>query len=342
MRPIKKLSSKLNQIAQRDLGVEIPAFLGDLNGLVKADDNNNVYVVLLNGQVETVKNSVVSNIPRMPVVIGYKPKSSVLEVLRLRDVYDNPPYVDVPNHAEKTHGEYDVDPARVTNGQILPGLAFPIAGTLTVQFFGMVYYLDGWHILTDKVLDFTDEIPLTAGAHFVLAEVDSAGVISFRSGDTVAAVEMLTYEDIPILSVTKAALFAVAVYYGQTEIRKTKSYTDIFDLRFAGAATGGIASVVDWVDVINAPDTYPPTQATWDAINAIGEGHTHGTFRWSAAGGTTFDLPDFASELIAAYDNALRVDPTQIDLSSDRTQIVFSTAPTAGHAITADYILARL
>lgn len=336
----KKFVKKIKSISNIKKPVEIPAFMGDLDGRVRADDNGNSYVVTYNGDVLAVKNNVCPNIPRIPVIIGYADGSGILEVLRLRNAYDGSPYLNIPAHAKKTHGEYSVDPVRVTNGQILPGLAFPFSGTLTIQFYGCVYYLFGWHILQNAVLDFTNEIPLT-GAHFVLVEVDDLGIFSFRAGASVASVGMLKYDDIPALSATKAALFAVSVYAGQTEIRKSAAYTDIYDLRFSGAASGGIASVIDWGGIINVPASISDAETLYAGIDTENILHTHGSFKWVSAGGATFDLPDFAQELIAVYDNALRVDPGEITLANDY-QIVFDETTSAGHIISADYILARI
>jgi len=266
MKAEKALANKIQRITRSAKDTEVPAFMGNLSGTVKADNNNNVYVTLLNGQVETVKNNTVPAVPMLPIIIGSKAGSNVTEVLRMRNVYDYPPYVSIPNHFEKNHSEFGVDPARITAGQFFPGLAFPIAETMTVRFYGFVYYLDGYHIIDNQVIDLSGEVPVAAGANMVLVEVDSSGVVSFRAGITKDSRELLTYEDIPLISATKAPLFAVSVYFGQTQIIKSRTYTDIYDLRFAGVSTGGISTIVEWADILSVPSEFNPDTDVTDLL----------------------------------------------------------------------------
>ena len=73
-----------------------------------------------------------------------------------------------------------------------------------------------------------------------------------------------------------------------------------------------------------------------------GAGQVTGLDRWVSSGGATFDLPDVAEYLLIAADNGSLVDPLTFSLSSDRTQIVFDSAITAGHVVTAEYIIAQV
>jgi len=323
--------------------VEIPAFLGDVDGVVKADDFGNVYAILFNGQVVTAKNSAVPPVPRLPVIIGYDVNDPALfVVLRARNSFLTPPFIDIPNHAEQNHGEFGIDPVFITDTQILTGLAYPIRGTMTVQFFGVLYHLNGFHILRNHIIDFTSYIPLS-GAYWLMIEVDESRVVSYRAGTSKGSPALLTYEDIPALSATKKSLFAVRMYANQTEIVQTRTQKDIADLRFSGASSGGIASVVLWDDITDKPSGFPADQATIDRINGIGEGHTHASWRWFGDGVTTvFELPDIAKKIVSAYDHHLQVSPESVELAGSGSQIEFDEAPADGHIVTADYILERL
>ncbi len=77
-------------------------------------------------------------------------------------------------------------------------------------------------------------------------------------------------------------------------------------------------------------------------IGSSGAGQVSGIARWNSGGGTTFDLPDIAESLLFTTDNGSIVDPLIYSLSSDRTQIIFDSSITAGHIVTADYIIAQV
>jgi hypothetical protein len=73
-----------------------------------------------------------------------------------------------------------------------------------------------------------------------------------------------------------------------------------------------------------------------------GAGQVTGIDRWTSSGGATYELSDISEYLLEAYDNGTQVDPLTYSLSSDRTQLVFDSAITAGHVVTAEYIVAQV
>jgi len=233
---LRQTQRAFKKLLDQNEAVEIPAFLGDLNGTVKADNDGNVYVVLFNGEVHIARNSVTPPIPRLPVLVGKYKGDILLSVIRARDVYAEKPYLDIPAHATKTHQWPAYDTLWVRGEQMLPGLAAP-AGGLIINFYGFIYYLNGWHILDNQTIDMTSHIP-TSGANWVLAQGDSTGSITYVNGATVAARELLTYEDIPAATAENKPLFAIKMYLGQTQIVKNLSSTDIADLRWGGLASG--------------------------------------------------------------------------------------------------------
>jgi hypothetical protein len=260
MKSLLSIEKSIQKLREQNKRVEIPAFLGDLSGVVKADDNNSVYVVLFNGEVQVVRNDKLPPIPRLPVIIGNDKKDSTMRVLRMREAFSDPPYVNIPAHADKTHQWPQVDTLWVKPEQFLSGIAIPSTGMI-VEFVGFVYYLSGWHLLNTQSIDLTAYIPAD-GANYVLVQADVDKVISFVEGTTKASREVLEYADIPIPNVGQKPLFAVKMYKGQTHIIKAKSTSDIVDLRFAGFASGGEASVIDWDDILNVPLVFPPDGST--------------------------------------------------------------------------------
>ena len=243
MKSLLHIKKAQSQLRGQNKTVEIPAFLGDLSGNVKADNNGGVYVLLFSGEVQIVRNDEVPPIPRLPVIIGYDKKDSTLRVLRMREAFNNPPYVNLPAHADKTHQWPNIDTLWVRPEQILSGIALP-GGGMIVELVGFVYYLNGFHLLNTQPIDFTSYVPIS-GANYVLAQVDESKVISFVVGDSKPSREMLEYEDIPATTTGNKWLFAVKMYFGQTRIIKAKSDTDIIDLRWVTDPTGGGGGISD-------------------------------------------------------------------------------------------------
>lgn len=232
MKHANQTRAKIERQNQTPQVIEFDAFMGNRSGTVKKDKKNNVYVMDNNGNVMVVKN--LRNIPhvsKLPVVVGMDPNEpGILQVLRQRNAYHNPPYPNVAEHAEIMHARWGSDPVWVNKQQILDLLPFPASSTgMVVQLRGGKYYLNGDHILPNQTIDFSAEIP-ASGACWVLAEVDDAKVITLRAGATVASREVLTPEDIPAPATGQKRLFAVKCYYGQTRIVQTKTIEDIYIL----------------------------------------------------------------------------------------------------------------
>jgi hypothetical protein len=250
MTSTNEIKRSLTRFLNNNRSAEVPAWMGDLSGTVQADaERFNVYVVLMSGEVVTVRNNRVPNIARLPVIIGYD-GTDTLQVLRSRDVYDKgTPYPELPSHADASHTWPGYDTAWIRAEQFMPGLAMPSSG-FVIQFMGFAYYMAGWRLIENQEIDLSGEVAIT-GANFVLVEIDNSGVISFNAGATVASRELLEYSDIPSPSATKRPLFAVKMYIGQTDIVQTATQADIVDLRWSGFASGSSGALsVNWADVI--------------------------------------------------------------------------------------------
>lgn len=319
MKPEKLFARTVKRALLKDRDSEIPAFLGNLSGVVDAG-NGKVYVLLPGGEVTQVYNGSVPNASRLPVFVGYG-GGKRLRVLRSRDVYTVAPYPDIAAHAFM-HTFPGADTIPIKSQQFIPGLVEPYSG-LTVRIHATWYELtDGWHFMPRQDIDLTSDIPAT-GALFTLLEVDSAGIISSTVGTTVDTRAMLKYSDIPADDPDKYALAAVKLYNGQSSFVFLPTDTDIIDLRF-----GSRGYLTAWDDIIGKPNLDVPVR---------------GAYRWIGDGvETEFMLTDYLEELEQVFDNSLLVDPFVVNLSSDGGSVVFDDAPTDGHVIMAYGILRSL
>lgn len=224
--------------------VEFPGFLGNHAGTIKADDYGNVWVILFNGKQVKVRNNVAPLVPRTPVVVGYsKDDPKLLQVLRVWNVYDRNTEPYLPPHA-KTHTWPGADTVNIREEQFLPGLALP-AGDMTVQFYGWYYKIAGqWYLAPAQLIDLASYVP-ASGAIWVSVEIDAAGDITYVESDSQDNRYLLTLADIPETPKTRALLFAVKCYAGQTEVIKSEILNDIFNPRMAYSA----AESVEWGDI---------------------------------------------------------------------------------------------
>ncbi len=267
MSAFHKIRSTFDKLLNRK-DVELPAFLGNLTGTVKADDNGNVYAVLMTGEVVTVRNQRVPNVPRLPVILGYdKSDPTLFQVLRSRNAYSDKSFSDIIDHAVN-HQWPNHDALYVRGEQILPGLVLPSSG-MVVQFYGFVYYLSGWHLIPSQSIDLSASVP-TTGAKWGLVEVDTAQAISVSLGSVFDNRELLEYEDIPAPTSGKKPLFAVKLYAGQSTIILDKNDADVVDLRWAGYSSGGEAAYDLAAAIHAATSKATPVDADelplWDSV----------------------------------------------------------------------------
>lgn len=260
-----KLKQFFRRMAHVESDVIFYGFLGNAAGTIKADNNGNVYVILFNGQVVIARNSVAPMIPRLPVALGYsRQDQKLLRVLKVWNVYDEIGSPEVQPHGE-THTWPNPDFIPVRQEQILPGLMLAI-GSMNVQLYGFYYFLDGqYHLVNHQTFDLTSYVPGTE-ALWVSVEIDAAGVITYNSGTSVASRDLLVPELIPVTPSDRKLLFSVKCYEGQTLILQTSEESDLFDPRFAGVASGGVASTVSWVDIEGKPSTFIPDTSVTDLL----------------------------------------------------------------------------
>ncbi|MCX6057734.1 MAG: hypothetical protein NTW69_06255 [Chloroflexi bacterium] len=316
MNSVPTLKKSFKKLIETRKDIQVPAFMGNLQDVVKADENSNVYVVLQNGEVLTVRNTRVPNVNRLPVIVGYDvERPNVLQVLRARDIYIDPPFPEVPDHAGETHQWPKHDTLWVRGEQFLPGLVIPSTG-LSVSFIGFVYYVNGWHEIRNQDIDFTSVIP-TSGAKYVLVEVDEIGTVTLNSGAVVGGRELLVPENIPNPSAGKYPLFAVKVYIGQTGILKSGNYTDIMDLRLSGYAES--AGMTLWSSIMGRP-----TEITENLSSQITGTATH------------FTLAHTATEKVKVW-CGVRQHMTSYYMDDDDAGFTLSYAPTLFDSLLVEY-----
>lgn len=276
----------------------------------------------------------------------------------------------------KNHEAPNPDMVYVYGMAFLPDGVMPYRG-LSVIVHGEVAW-DGsdWKTPARRVVNLSTHVP-GAGCRYVLLEADGEDVI-VTDGSIVASTSLLTLDKLPRPTAGRKPLAGVALQAGQTDIMqdvRVGKRNDILDLRWNRYANGGLADLAKDLDIANLPVEASPTsgdklvidragvrsQIDWDDLPAGGGGatwgkitgnieaqidllvfsggHTHGTMRWLADGGTTYNLPDFADVLVAVYNAGSRVDPTTVGLSNDGAQVIFSAGPTAGNVLVSDYIM---
>jgi hypothetical protein len=322
------LSNKLSRYQTRS--VIYSGFLGKRDGTIEVPGlSGYVYIRMANGEVLSAFNQRVPNIFNLPIYFGYDPAAPKLfQVLSIRPVFVTQPNQDVslPEIPDHNH----TWPARLTTWvrgeQFLPGLVQAKGGMTVCIYPFYLRKLDGTHIYVPYTeLDLTSYVP-AEGSIAILIAVDNDGDFVITSSASVASIEAVTEALIPVSD--DYSLAGVRMSFGMSSIRQEEFYNDIFDLRFGRHVIGGAT----WGKITGN------IEAQIDLLVFSG-GHTHGTMRWLADGGTTYNLTDFASSLLAVYSAGSRVDPTTVELSSDGAQVIFSVGPTAGNVLVSDYII---
>lgn len=266
MTPVQKLKKQFRRLLNARKDIKIVARLGDLTGTIKADNNGNVWVTLLDGDEMMVRNDRVPHYVQW-VQIGRDPEQpTVLQVLRSVNAFQTPLAPEVPDH-NHTWGE-STNPAWIRMEQILQGLAIPTTD-LKVMVGGKNFRIGNeFHVVDTDEIDLSGSIP-GSGAYWVNVEVDEDSVISFNAGSTVDGPELLTPEDIPLTASDKHFLFAVKMYEGQVQI----DWTEIFDGRMSGLSSGGSHThsdsasqeiVEDWVGAMVTGNTETGIAVTYD------------------------------------------------------------------------------
>lgn len=192
-----------------------------------------------NGLEQEVLNYRFSSVADLKVNVGYDPLlPGVLQVLGIRENINLIGQASswsfwIPEHHEN-HEFPNPDTVWVHGAQFVPLNVVPTTG-LTVRIYGSVLWGDGtWVGFQTETEDMTARVP-SAGARFVLVEVNVDGTLEFTNGSTKATRNLLTYADIPVPTEGRKPICAIRLYDGQTTIYhdvRVGKPNDVIDLRW--------------------------------------------------------------------------------------------------------------
>lgn len=197
-------------------------------------------VKFTNGLELEVLNFRFSSVEDLKVRVGFDPLlPGVLQVLGIRESINLIGQASswsfwVPEHHEN-HEFPNPDTVWVHGAQFVPLNVVPVSG-LTVRIFGSVLWGDGtWVGFQTETEDMTARVP-SAGARFVLVEVDTDGTLEFTNGTEKDSRNLLTYADIPVPTEGRKPICAIRLYDGQTTIYhdvRVGKPNDVIDLRWS-------------------------------------------------------------------------------------------------------------
>lgn len=221
------------------------------------------------------------------------------------------------------------DVVSVWLGQIMWWNAQPIRGSLSVKVYCPPRMKLSGEILPPEIreLDLSVYTP-PVGGYYLLVEVLD-GQPQIVQGDTYPDKNLLSLDAIPPASPGAFRLAAFA-YYGQSAWVLTTTWSDFVDLRLSDYGWSS------WDRVSDKPSEFEPKP--YSDYYTISSLETH---RIVSDGGTIYEMPDFVERIISVYDNSLRIDPIEISLSDDYSQMILNTGPTVGHVLVVEYIPLR-
>jgi len=305
------------------------AFMGDNTGVITTYQGEELgpgYVVVrdYDGNLSVAYNQRgVPQIPGIGIKVGYDPlQPNLFQVLSASEYALRPPAPGISPH-HRTHEFPGSDTVFANSYQIVPGLLY-VNGTWTAVIYPMYFRkLDGSQgYVAEQTVDFSSYVP-SSGARAVTVVHDDDGVISVLPGAVVGGIGLLSLADFPVGEYNHTKMWGVSLFFGQENL----SYVNTYDFRTGAGSSlswgqigGDINNQADLVTFFSTP--------------------TVGTYRLVADGVTTsFPLVDVLSELQNVFDNSLLVDPLEVGLSSDGTEVIFGTAPTAGHVLVVNGIV---
>ena len=324
----RKAKKKLQSIVTTRKNAEMFAFLGDLytgDLFVRAGNYTRMYATIaFTGQVIKVRNKRFPARFKNPVKLGHAPGSAEIEVIdEWRGVYPNLDLPILPFHPH-TWGETE-NVAWIRKEQIMELSPFVKEGMIVLVNSGSFVINGVRRGFMYQEFDMTSYIP-ASGARWVTCEIDNTGAITYTEGTLYDSRTLLDISNVPAVTDEKYLLFAVKVYFGQTELMFLPDNNDLYDPRLTWQA--GRSFTLLWDDIEGKPNLDVPVR---------------GAYRWIGDGvETEFMLTDYLEELEQVFDNSLLVDPFVVNLSSDGGSVVFDDAPTDGHVIMAYGVLRSL
>lgn len=347
----KDVDAERNQPALRTLN----AFLGDNNGVIqyyngKRLEKNYVVVRDPDGNLSIAYNRAVPLNANTPIIVGYDPlKPNTFQVLGARDYTTAVPFSAIPGHHE-THEWPSNDTVWVHGEQFLPGLLLANTGFVVKIYPFFFKKNDGYRgYIRGQNLDLTLYKPTLGAKAFTIAAGDDE-LLHVIEGNAVGSVGAIKQTDFPvILDPTMHEIWGVQLYAGQAKIRQTDKKKDVFDFRGVGSGGGGMGHII--MDPLSTIiDQKPFLEFTGNGVSVANEGQKtivsvqqtqqYGISRWSAlAGEDTFDLTDYASEILSFCVNGQEEDPLLYTLSEDGSQVLLDYTLPHNSVLTSRYLL---
>jgi hypothetical protein len=215
-------------------GTEQTVRLGNLSGTVSIPSRANyVYARTMRGNLIEVLNT------RVPLIwdhLAYMGEiDGRMQITRLRNVYQEFQYPDVPPHAELHQYESQgPDVPYISGEQFRPWLAIPATG-LYIDLTGAILRGTTWVDGGVTTLDLTAHIPASGtDARFVLLTLGPTGTLTLTDGTIKSERGALVITDIPAIPAQHRPLWAIRCYHGQTIFAMNPTGdTDLWDLRWS-------------------------------------------------------------------------------------------------------------
>lgn len=234
----RKARKKLQSIVTTRKNAEMYAFLGDLYTgelFVRAGNYTRMYATIaFTGQVIKVRNKKFPARFKYPVKLGHVPGSAEIEVMdEWRGIYPNLDLPHLPFHPH-TWGETE-NVAWIRKEQIMELSPFVKEGMIVLVNSGSFVINGVRRGFMYQEFDMTSYIP-ASGARWVTCEIDNTGAITYTEGTLYDSRTLLDISNVPAVSDNKYMLFAVKVYYGQTELMFMPDNNDLYDPRLTWAS----------------------------------------------------------------------------------------------------------
>ena len=226
-----------------------------------------------NGQSFDVWNPHVPNKANLRVWVGYdNVNPHRLQILGAREAGIDASNYFLPEHHE-THEYPNHDTVWVNREMFLPLLVLPNGG-LTVKIYNQILWTSEEEFI--RIVDQTFDLTLfqpTSGAIYALLSATSDGEVNLTEGSPVGGRAALGLADIPPIPTGEFPICAIALYAGQSEIRRDirpGKVNDIEDLRWCGfamvSASNGVGVAIDNADADIPLDA--DKFGFWDVVDA--------------------------------------------------------------------------
>jgi hypothetical protein len=353
---IKRQQRKADVKYNQPLSPSKPAWLGDNNGVITKYNNIELpdgYVVVrdADGNLSTAYNQRVPLWPNLGITVGYDPNlnPTLFQVLGIRDYLTKNPAFAIPSH-HKTHEWPGQDTVFVHSEQFLPALLFANQGLIVSVFPFYFKKNDGSHGFIDyQTIDLTPYVPALGAQAFTLLAGDDE-TIHVVAGSTAGSIALINLTSFGTnIDNTLHELWGIRLFAGQTVIKQTKTYTDVFDFRWGGLAGGGSGhTILDqngtiMVQQSNLQFAGSGIFVTEDVLSQkiiVQHMDTQaiGLARWGGlAGEYVFNYPDLVASINSVEINGVTEDPLNYSLAS--STLVLSTVLPFNATVTSSYQL---